>query len=383
MPHQEAAGDRTVWDPTSELILPTFYEQFMRTQEIPIVRGIGVRDVRDLPRRPWKRLGGDATFIQLGGMNTWSMYVIEVPAAGALKPERHIYEEEFYVVEGRGSTEVWKDGGSRQVFEWQPGTLFSVPLNAWHRLVNATSSPALVMGFTTANAVINRFDNERFVFDNPFDFAERYGGEDDYFKVNEALETRDDGRAMRRSTVIPDLVNCYLPLDNTRAPGYRWFAPQMANNKDFLGFVAEYPVGRYSKAHAHPSGPVLICVRGKGYTYTWPAALGTRPWQDGAGDQVLCQEYVAGGMVSAAPGGSEWFHQHFGVAKDSFRMMAVTAGKVPEGVPGTRHVHHTADLQAGGRSIRYADEDPHVRHTYEEKLRSEGARFGMPDDAYR
>ena len=31
-------------------------------------------------------------------------YVVEVPGAGALNPERHMYEEVYLVVEGRGTT---------------------------------------------------------------------------------------------------------------------------------------------------------------------------------------------------------------------------------------------------------------------------------------
>ena len=53
-----------------------------------------------------------------------------------------MYEEMYYVVEGRGSVEVWRDGSNKkQSFEWQAGSVFSIPLNTWHRLVNAASSP--------------------------------------------------------------------------------------------------------------------------------------------------------------------------------------------------------------------------------------------------
>ena len=44
------------------------------------------------------------------------------PARGALNTERHLYEKIVFVVEGRGSTEVWQEGQTkRQVFEWQQG----------------------------------------------------------------------------------------------------------------------------------------------------------------------------------------------------------------------------------------------------------------------
>ena len=72
--------------------------------------------------------------------------IVSVPAAGALNEERHLYEKLVLVVEGRGSTEVWQEGQSkRHAFEWQAGSLFTIPLNARHRLINAANSPALLL----------------------------------------------------------------------------------------------------------------------------------------------------------------------------------------------------------------------------------------------
>src|SRR5207247_2423142 len=83
----------------------TPYDLFMEAQDIPIYRDIGVRRVQDLPRKPWKRMGGNGTFIQLlGTEGLWGCYVVEVPGAGALNAEKHMYEEMYLVVEGRGTT---------------------------------------------------------------------------------------------------------------------------------------------------------------------------------------------------------------------------------------------------------------------------------------
>ena len=77
----------------------------------------------------------------------WGLYVVEVPGAGALNVERHLYEKVVLVVEGRGTTEVWQEGQTkRHVFEWQKGSLFTIPLNAYHRIINAgeLAGPAAV-----------------------------------------------------------------------------------------------------------------------------------------------------------------------------------------------------------------------------------------------
>ena len=104
------------------------YERYMEEEGIPIFRGIGVRDTRDLALGAWERLGGRGAFLFLDGIeHQKGLFVVEVPAGGALNPEKHIYDEFFLVIEGRGTTEVWREGGKKQVFEWQPGTLFMAP----------------------------------------------------------------------------------------------------------------------------------------------------------------------------------------------------------------------------------------------------------------
>src|SRR5574341_569601 len=110
----------------------TPYDLFMEAQEIPNYREIGVRRVQDLPRKPWKKMCGSGTFIQLlGTEGLWGCYVVEVPGAGALNVEKHMYEEQFLVVEGRGTTEVWVDGNPKKLtFEWQKGSIFAIPMRS-------------------------------------------------------------------------------------------------------------------------------------------------------------------------------------------------------------------------------------------------------------
>ena len=383
-PNEQQRAGRVRWKRQ-----PTPYERFMEEEGIPVVRGIGLNNVRELPLSPWARLGGRGSYIQLDGTEgVWGMYVVEIPPRSELRPERHVYEEVYFVVEGRGSTEVWKESASRrQVFEWQAGSLFSVPVNCWHRLVNAGSSPVLVLAATGAPALMNIVNSTRFIFDNPFDFTDRYDDSLGYFSPKTELEPHPlSERAILRSNMIPDIVNCELPVDNHRSPGYRWFEPFMAGNHFFGGggqqlpFIAEHQTGRYSKAHAHASGAVLVCLKGKGYTCTWPTELGTRPWEAGKGHLVKRQDYVPGGMVTAAPGGGNWFHQHFGVGKEAFRVLAIAGGYWwVKGKPGDDIVSNNADLEEGGRSIPYAEEDPWVRAEFKRALAEAGTEFRMPE----
>lgn len=380
---QQRAGARSWAKPK------TPYDEFMQEEGIPLRRGIGIHDVRELPLEPWKRLGGRGSYIQLDGTdNMTGMYVVEIPSAGALNVERHIYEEIYYVVEGRGTTEVWREGSeNKHVFEWQAGSLFAVPLNVWHRLVNATSSPAILIAGTTAPPTFNLFKNKAFIFDNPFEFTDRYDGSQDYYKPNDDLKADPMmSRAMRVTNIIPDILNCELPLDNQRSPGYRRVNPRMGSGA-FSMFVGQYLSGRYAMAH-HPQGPgssVLICVRGKGYTFTWPRHLGVHPWESGNGQLVERQDYVAGGMVCSNPGGTEWFHAHYGVGKEPLRLLVFRRTEnmsVPVGRPGEMQMSGNLPLEEGGRSITYQMEDPYVREYYKKRLSEEGVEFQMPDWVY-
>lgn len=366
----------------------TPYDTFMEEQGIPIYRDIGVRRVQDLPMKPWKRMGGNGTFIQLlGTEGLWGSYVVEVPGAGALNVERHLYEEIYLVVEGRGTTEVWSEGSKKLTFEWQRGSLFSIPVNTYHRIVNATSSSALLLAGTTAPNIMNIMSNSDFIFNCPYEFKDRFNPTDDYFKPNEEIEPDPvRGLAMRQTNVIPDIMTCELPLDNRRSPGYRRIEPHMTGNNFYL-WIGQHENGRYSKAHAHGSAAVLICLKGKGYTYTWPSTLGQTPWQDGRTEQIRRQDYEPVGMVSAAPMGGNWFHAHFGTSKDPLRLTAWFGPNAPgreRGLPGEKAIDYGAiDIKDGGTAVPYREEDPYLRKEYEETLKQEGIVSRMEDSLYR
>ena len=298
--HKEGEGGGTSYT----VRLATAWEKFQRSEGIPVFKGVGVRDSRELPRAEWKRVGGKGTYIQVTGTNNATgMFVVEVPPRGALLPQRQMYEERYIVLEGRGSTEVWRNGDTAMTaFEWQPWSLFAIPLNANFRIINASSAPALLLAVNSAPRTINAFQNMNFVFNCEFNFDDRLGGNlEDFWNPNDEIEPQPvRGRAMVTSNLLPDIQNAYLPLDNNRGPGFRWVAPNQVGNTMIQGWLAEYPSGRYAKAHAHASGAVLVCCKGEGFSWTWPSNEGgLTPWKDGKGDLEI-QEYGPG-VISAGP----------------------------------------------------------------------------------
>ena len=367
---------------------PTPYDAFMESEGIPVFRDIGISKVQNLPLFPWKRTGGKGHYIQLLGTETkWGCFVVEVPPAGALHAQKHMYEEIYLVVEGRGTTEVWQEGDTKKhVFEWQKGSMFSIPMNAWFRIVNATSGGALLLAGNTAPNVLNMINNVDAVFNNPYVFRDRFNGADDFFKPKDDIEPDPvRGLAMRRTNFIPDVMNCELPLDNRRSPGWRRVEPFMTNNQ-FYFWIGQHEQGRYSTAHAHTSAAILICLKGKGYTYTWPERSGETPWQDGKAEQVRRVDYEPVGLVTAAPGGARWYHQHFSAGPEPLRLTAWfgphNPGRDP-GAPGSKHVDYTAmSITEGGTSIPYWMEDPHLRAEYEADLKANGIASRMDPKLY-
>lgn len=368
----------------------TPYDLFMEAEGVPVHRPIGIYDVRELELAPWARTGGKGAFLQLQGTEEqWGMYVLEIPPRAQLKVEHHLYEEFFYVLEGHGMLEVWARPGDRaQLVEWGPGSMIAIPMNAYHRLTNGMDERVLLLAATMAPPLVNIFQDESFIFETDQVFAEPLASDARYYEpCLQPLRDSSQGRAIVRSNFIPDMAGIPLPLDNQRAPGHRRFSPRMASETFFM-FVAEYPPGRYSKAHYHKPGAVLVCLAGEGYTYCWPKALGTTPWKDGKGDAVIIQEYRPGGMVSAAPGGEDFFHQHFGSSRHPLRVLALmglegwrrNGGEQVR--PGEELRSANLSLSEGGRSIDYADEDQHIREEFEARLAKAGASSAMPPEVY-
>lgn len=368
--------------------LPSAYERYMEGEGIPIFRGPGLKTVRELELKSWDRFGVEGCFIDLSNTtDSLGLHVIEIPPGGATTPMRHMFEEKYWVVEGEGTTELsLPDGSSRQRFEWHKNSLFAIPLNAQFQFVNARSTPALLLGGNAAPHMINSFDDLDFIFGCDYPFRRRYDGSSDFFKPNtETVPTPELGRAMWRTNIIPDIVDCDLPLDNQRSPGYRRIEPNMAGGY-FWCFIGEHVPGRYSKAHAHKSGAVVICLTGQGYTFNWPSEIGSTPWKDGKADQVERVDYIQGGMVAAAPGGGNWFHQHFGSSAEPLRLLFWYGGP-----PGNQYAEFSptnntwtnADIEDGGRSISYRTEDPYVRQEFERMITSNGGHSTMSPDLYK
>lgn len=357
----------------------TAYAKWQRQEGLPIIEGYGVEDLREVELGPWERLGGKGAFVQLYGMEGFTgMYVAEIPPGGALQAERHMYEEVICVLQGRGATEVWQDGGRKRMFEWGNWSVFAPPLNTWHRLINGSNEPVRFMAVTNAPLMMDVFHNSDFIFGCSYQFTDRYFGEDAYFSVGN--KRYDIGmKHIWETNLIPDVREAGLDEQELKGAGVKITQFELSGN-GLVGHVSEWPIGRYHKAHYHAPGAVLLILRSQGYVLLWPKDSGSRPYEAGRAEEVIEVKWREGG-VYCPPGG--WFHQHFNTGKESARQLAVRFGSriyptgyhiAPKGQEDGAHI----SLRQGGTLIEYEDEDPQIRRNYEAALRSTGVDCQMP-----
>src|SRR4030088_425439 len=137
----------------------SIYEQWVASQGVPLVQGHYIADLKTAPVEPWARRNASGCFINHDASNTSNdCYLLELAPAHETPPQHALYEEMIYVLKGRGATTVWYDQSRKSSFEWGPGALFSIRMNAGHRHFSGCGSEALrYIGVRRASREINLF----------------------------------------------------------------------------------------------------------------------------------------------------------------------------------------------------------------------------------
>lgn len=361
------------------LMEQTAYVKWMKQEGLPVVEGYGVEDLRELELAPWSRLGGNGAFVKLYGMEGVSgMYVGEIPPRGALKPERHLYEEVICILHGRGATEVWQEDGRKQVFEWGPWSLFSPPLNCWHQLYNGGQEPVRFMAVTNAPLMMDTLHNLDFIFNCPYQFLDRYSSQEEFFGVGKK-RYRNGLQNIWETNFIPNVKDVSIEAQDRKGAGVKITQFELSGNA-LIGHLAQWPVGQYHKAHYHSPGAVLLILRSEGYVLLWSKEKGTRPYESGHTEEVVEVKWREG-SVYCPPGG--WFHQHFNTGPEPAQQLAIRSGSRLYPVAFKLAAQNRSDgvyidVKKGGTLIEYEDEDPEIRRRYEEALRRTGVPCQMP-----
>lgn len=332
---------------------PSPYELWKESEGPPTVRAMAV-DLNNIELAPWTSRGGAGVFINLDGTEGFNdTYVCEIPAGRSLNPVKHIYDEVVYVLKGQGATTVWIDESKKQTFEWHAHSYFAIPTNAWHQHHNLSGTePARYVAMTAAPRVINTHKDLDFVFNNPYVFAKRFGGEDDYFK--ETIRPHNS-RGWATNFVADVLASAEWAESaggrEGRGPGARSIAYRMVNGSFAVGHADSWPVGCYKQAHRHGPGIHVLLLRGTGYTLLWKEG---RPihrvdWRPG---------------VMLVPG-EMWWHQHFNTGPEPCLFLAIGQGS--EKPKNTGYYAYTS-IKAGGDQIAFDEEDPQIHELFEAEL---------------
>ena len=367
---------------TQQVDLPkhTSWERWVQSEGLSVTQQQLIPDVLTHPLEPWARTGVDAALLDFtpedppGGGHLvhqgTSRYMCEIPKGGTYKAERHMYEEIFYVIAGRGATTVWYDGSPKQTFEWQEGSVFSIPLNAWHEIYNASGEqPARLYACFTAPMVLNMYGISDFIFNSNATFPDRFDPYDETYFSGKSLRLQD---RLVKTNFVSNVLTMGLDDHGRRGPGTNMHA--IMANGHFVCHVSEFPGQTYKKAHSagefirHRAGltsdVAYLFLNGDGYAIQW--AWGTTP---GPGVPFERIDYKAGSLLTPGSG----YHQHFNATTEPLRYVVLRFGS-PE-LLGRRAV--------GGLSkppqIEFDEEDPAVWETFVEELASRGLKPKMQD----
>ena len=333
--------------------------KWIEAQGVPIVTGVSLYDMYATPLAEWGETGCKASIINFETGELCDAYILEIPPGGQIKPIHHVFHKAVFVLEGRGATSVWNVGSKKkQTFEWQKGSLFCIPLNAWHEHFNGSGSePTKLFCVTTAPMAMNLNPGQDFIFNNSYVFDSIYTGQDDYFS--------SDGIALAgrlwQSNFIADVRTHEVEVWRARGVGgtNRFFS---MGSTHLSSHISEFPSGTYKKAHRHGPAAHLITLEGSGYTLEWNTGkeLVEFPWKDGTCYTAL----------------NSFWHQHFNTGDKPVRYLAITNGRYHTGLRARPAKVEQVGLAQYGDNMDYEEEEPWIR----EKFREECAKNGVKID---
>lgn len=350
------------------------YLEWVKKEGLKVTEDYGI-DLFKVETQLWPRFGVKGAAVHLIGRGDFAnMFVLDIPPGGSTTPQRHLYEDVYYCLEGTGSTQIEFPDGTKRSFEWGPRAMFAVPLNAKHRHFNGSGRErALLVTTTDLPLVLNTFHNEKFVFENDFDFMER-AGKQGYYSGEGDLITVRPGNHMWETNFVPDLGSIELRAWGDRGAGGTNIMFVLADGT-MHAHISEMPVGTYKKGHRHGPGFHVMCVTGHGYSLLWFDK-----------DKDFLRIDWKHGVVF--PPADQQFHQHFNTSQAPARYLATGTGglryPLTTGVrrslwglkPGEKGAVSTS-IKEGGDQYEYEDQNPKIHAIWLEEMRKNGVEPKM------
>ena len=275
---------------------------------MPTFEGLLIQDARTVPLKPWPDKGVDGLYVKMADYQITDGWILEIPAKGNTTPQRHMFEAGMYFFGGPGHIILQQEGKRPQRVEFQYRTLFSVPLNVRYQIFNDSDKPVRLIAVTSLPFVMNATDSEKFVFENPFTFRDRYDAQEDYATKMEQPKSR-----LTVTNVVPDALEFKLQQWDRRGKGTTNMHWTMSGNTQIDLHVSEMPAKKYKRAHRHSSDAFILLLSGKGYSLTWP---------EGQYDKRIRVNWHEGTMFVPP---IYWYHQHLNPGTESARYLAINA----------------------------------------------------------
>jgi quercetin dioxygenase-like cupin family protein len=213
---------------------------------------------------------------------------------------------------------------------------------------------------------MNTYHNKDFVFNCPFQFKDRYHGQEDYFSGKGRLcKSANLTILVWDSNFIFNVLDLDLIEWKERGEGKSLYF-ELADNS-LSAHIAEFPVGTYKKAHSHGHGAHIIVLTGKGYTLFWEE-----------GQRIRRVDWKAGSFIIPP---EEVVHQHFNTGDTPAKYIALHSRSSQKHRSGRKKWRDDLPVARGGTQIEYEDEDPMIRETFEKELQKAGIECHMPKTA--
>ena len=295
-----------------------------------------------------------------GGTN--DAYVCEIPAGGKTKPQRHMYEEMVYVTKGYGATSVWqRDGKKKHTFEWGPGSMFAMPLNADYQHFNASGSEAArYFAVTNCCFMMNLFHNPDYIFNSDYAFSTASIRTP---KATSAAQGRID-----RAVFLDDELCVRHPY----AQAHRLQRARQGQHEHEVQPGAKTPWARIS-----PSSPWALTRKAISMAPARMSSFFPARVIRSSGRRVKRPQRVDWGPGSVVVPPDQWFHQHFNSGATPARYLALRWNnwrykfmRSQDGEGGT-----FTSLKLGGGQIEFEDEDPQIHKDFEAAMKKVGAQL--------
>lgn len=352
----------------------TPYERWVEDDlKLELQRGYAAGNFKKTALRPWKERGFNASFYDIIGAESLAgMFVGEIPPGQSSEPTKQMYDEVIFIISGTGSTTVDTPKG-RISFEWNPRSLFAVPLNHTYQLHNGSGQePVRFISVNTLPIVYNLYRDPSFIYgcSHQFDRIDPTADPSDavLYKPDEKHERTAVN--LYETTFVPDVVAVPRSGFAERGTGNRTAYFELANSVISV-HLAEIPGLQFFNPHRHGPSAFVFVLEGTGYSTMW---------QDG-GEEVRFDwpEDDIGLIVPP----NMWWHGHFVTSPRSIQLaIKLRSRKIP--------INHLFDkthkhISEGGTVLKFKDLPKDLRErvwsTYIEECAKKGHQVKTPEMA--